>query len=89
MSTLYYQYRQLQEKYSDCVVLVSLGDFFEVLGDNAKTVAKELDITLTSRDCGLDTRVPMCGFPYHLKDKYIAMLVDKGYKIAIVEELTR
>ncbi len=85
---IYRRYVEMQDKYPDCVIALRLGDFYEILGQNAVNVAKELDITLTGRDCGLDTRVPMVGFPYHVSDNYIAKLIDKGYKVAIVESLT-
>lgn len=87
-SPLYQQYTQLQNKYSDCIVAYRIGDFYEIFGDNAVTVSNALDLTLTGRDCGLESRVPMVGFPYHVSDVYIAKLVDKGYKVAVAESLS-
>ena len=87
-SPLYQQYTQLQNKYPDCIVAYRIGDFYEIFGDNAITVANALDLTLTGRDCGLESRVPMVGFPYHVSDVYIGKLVDKGYKVAVAETLS-
>ena len=87
-SPLYQQYIELQKKYPDCIVAYRLGDFYEIFGDNAVTVANALDLTLTGRDCGLESRVPMVGFPYHASDVYIGKLVDKGYKVAVAESLS-
>lgn len=87
-SPLYQQYTQLQNKYPDCIVAYRIGDFYEIFGDNAITVANALDLTLTGRDCGLESRVPMVGFPYHVSDVYIGKLVDKGYKVAVAESLS-
>ena len=64
-----------------------MGDFYEVFGENAVKIAEELDLTLTGRDCGLDERVPMVGFPYHAADTYFRKLVDSGYKLAVCETL--
>ena len=87
-SPLYQQYIELQKKYPDCIVAYRLGDFYEIFGDNAVTVANALNLTLTGRDCGLESRVPMVGFPYHVSDVYIGKLVDKGYKVAVAESLS-
>lgn len=87
-SPLYQQYIELQNKYPDCIVAYRIGDFYEIFGDNAITVANALDLTLTGRDCGLESRVPMVGFPYHVSDVYIGKLVDKGYKVAVAETLS-
>ena len=64
-----------------------LGDFYEMFFDDAKTASKELELTLTGRDCGLEERAPMCGVPFHAADTYIARLVEKGYKVAICEQV--
>ena len=82
-SPLYEQYREIENAYPDHVVAYRIGDFYEVLGDYAKPLADALDLTLTGRDCGLETRVPMVGFPYHIADNYISKLVLKGYKVAV------
>ena len=87
-SPLYQQYIELQNRYPDCIVAYRLGDFYEIFGDNAVTVSNALDLTLTGRDCGLESRVPMVGFPYHVSDNYIAKLVEKGYKVAVAESLS-
>jgi len=82
------QYLQLKEKYKDCVLFYRLGDFYEMFFEDAKRVSKELELTLTGRDCGLEERAPMCGVPYHAASSYIARLIEKGYKVAICEQLT-
>ncbi len=86
-SPVYQKYMDIQNKYPDAIVVYRLGDFYEVFGDNAKTIANELDLTLTGRDCGLAERVPMIGFPYHAADAYIQKIVDCGYKVAVTENL--
>ena len=87
VSPVYTEYLKIKEKYPDCIVAYRLGDFYEILDNDAVTVAKELDLTLTSRDCGLDTRVPMVGFPYHAADIYISKIIEHGHKIAVCERL--
>lgn len=87
-SPLYQQYIELQNRYPDCIVAYRIGDFYEIFGDNAVTVSNALDLTLTGRDCGLESRVPMVGFPYHVSDNYISKLVEKGYKVAVAETLS-
>ena len=82
------QYLQLKDKYKDCVLFYRLGDFYEMFFEDAKRVSKELELTLTGRDCGLEERAPMCGVPYHAANTYIARLIEKGYKVAICEQLT-
>ena len=87
LSPVYAEYLKIKEKHPDCIVAYRLGDFYEILDNDAVTVAKELDLTLTSRDCGLDTRVPMVGFPYHAADGYISKIIEHGHKIAVCERL--
>lgn len=87
LSPVYSEYVKIKEKYPDCIVAYRLGDFYEILDSDAVTVAKELDLTLTSRDCGLDTRVPMVGFPYHAADIYISKIIERGHTIAVCERL--
>ncbi len=82
------QYIELKEKYSDCLLMFRLGDFYELFFDDALCASKELEITLTGRDCGLPERAPMCGVPYHSVQGYIDKLIKKGYKVAICEQLT-
>lgn len=87
MTPMMRQYLELKDKYSDCLLFFRLGDFYEMFFEDAKTAAKELDLTLTGRDCGLSERAPMCGVPYHAVDSYIVKLIEKGYKVAICEQL--
>ncbi len=82
------QYLQLKEKYGDCLLLFRLGDFYELFFEDAITASRELEIVLTGRDCGLEERAPMCGVPHHAVHSYIAKLIDKGYKVALCEQLT-
>lgn len=82
------QYLEMKEKYSDCLLFFRLGDFYEMFFEDAKTASKELELTLTGRDCGLSERAPMCGVPYHSVNSYITRLIEKGYKVAICEQLT-
>ena len=82
-------YLQLKEKYKDTIIMYRLGDFYEMFFDDAVTVSRELELTLTGRSCGLDERAPMCGIPYHAAEGYIARLLDKGYKVAICEQVTK
>ncbi len=87
MTPMMRQYLELKEKYSDCLLFFRLGDFYEMFFEDAKTAAKELDLVLTGRDCGLSERAPMCGVPYHAVDNYIAKLIEKGYKVAVCEQM--
>jgi len=84
------QYNEIKEKNQDCILFFRLGDFYEMFNDDARTAAKELDLTLTTRDRGKpkEEQTPMCGVPYHSVDAYIARLVQKGYKVAICEQMT-
>lgn len=82
------QYLDMKEKYSDCLLFFRLGDFYEMFFDDAKTASRELELVLTGRDCGLSERAPMCGVPYHSVNSYINKLINKGYKVAICEQLT-
>ena len=81
------QYLELKEKYSDCLLFFRLGDFYEMFFEDALTASRELEIVLTGRDCGLAERAPMCGVPYHSVNSYINKLIQKGYKVAICEQL--
>ena len=80
------QYFDIKNQYKDHLLFYRLGDFYEMFFDDAKTASRELDLTLTGRDCGMPERAPMCGVPFHSADSYIARLVAKGYKIAICEQ---
>ena len=88
LSPMMQQYFALKEKYPDCVLFFRLGDFYEMFFDDAIRISRELELTLTGRDCGLKERAPMCGIPYHSVDMYLKRLVERGYKIAICEQLT-
>lgn len=82
------QYADLKEKYQDCILFFRLGDFYEMFFEDAILVSRELELTLTGKECGLEERAPMCGVPYHSVDLYLKRLIDRGYKIAICEQLT-
>ncbi|HPQ47041.1 MAG TPA: DNA mismatch repair protein MutS, partial [Clostridia bacterium] len=81
------QYFKIKEKYLDCILFYRLGDFYEMFFDDALEASKVLGITLTGRNCGLEERAPMCGVPFHSADSYIAKLIEKGYKVAICEQV--
>ncbi len=87
-SALYQHYLSIQKQYSDAIVALLVGDFYEVFGENTVKIAKELDITLTGRDCGLEERIPMIGFPHHSSESYFNKLVGLGYKLAVAEDIT-
>jgi DNA mismatch repair protein MutS len=80
-------YLQTKEEYKDCILFYRLGDFYEMFFEDAKTVSRELELTLTGKSCGLEERAPMCGVPFHAADTYINRLVKKGYKVAICEQV--
>ena len=81
------QYLDVKNENTDSILMYRLGDFYEMFFEDAKTVSRELDLTLTGRDCGMEERAPMCGVPYHSAEGYIARLVAKGYKVAICEQM--
>ena len=85
VSPVYQKYQDVQGKYPQAIVAMRLGDFYEVFGDNAKLLADELDLTLTGRDCGLDERVPMVGFPYHASDAYFDKIARNGHSAVLIE----
>ncbi len=87
LSPMMVQYMETKKQYSDCILFYRLGDFYEMFFDDAVTAAKELEITLTGKECGLQERAPMCGIPYHSVDSYLSRLVQKGYKVAIAEQM--
>ncbi|MBQ5952735.1 MAG: DNA mismatch repair protein MutS [Lachnospiraceae bacterium] len=80
-------YLDTKEKYKDCILFYRLGDFYEMFFDDALTASRELELTLTGKDCGMEERAPMCGVPWHAADIYIDKLVKKGYKVAVAEQL--
>ncbi|MEA4921185.1 MAG: DNA mismatch repair protein MutS [Clostridiaceae bacterium] len=81
------QYLEVKEENSDAILFYRLGDFYEMFFDDAKVASKELELVLTGRDCGQEERAPMCGIPYHSAEGYIARLIQKGYKVAICEQM--
>ena len=87
LSPMMKQYLAIKEQYPDTLLFFRLGDFYEMFFDDAKTASKELELTLTGRDCGLEERAPMCGVPFHSYEGYVAKLVQKGYKVAICEQM--
>ena len=76
-----------KEENGDCILFYRLGDFYEMFFDDAVTVSRELELTLTGKECGLKERAPMCGVPYHALDTYLNRLVQKGYRVAIAEQM--
>ena len=86
-SPMMQHYLDTKEKYKDCILFYRLGDFYEMFFDDAVKVSKELELTLTGKECGQEERAPMCGIPYHAAETYIARLISKGYKVAICEQL--
>lgn len=87
LSDMMQHYMQVKDKYKDCLIFYRLGDFYEMFFDDAKKASQLLGLTLTGRDCGLETRAPMCGVPYHAAESYIAQLVSFGEKVAICEQV--
>ena len=87
LSPMMQQYLSMKDEHRDQILMFRLGDFYEMIFDDAVTASRELELTLTGRDCGLPDRAPMCGVPYHSVENYIARLVKKGYKVAICEQM--
>lgn len=87
LSPMMQHYVATKEEYKDCILFYRLGDFYEMFFEDAEKVSRELELTLTGKDCGLEERAPMCGIPYHAADTYINRLVEKGYKVAICEQV--
>ncbi|MEZ3454845.1 MAG: DNA mismatch repair protein MutS [Oscillospiraceae bacterium] len=88
LSPMMKQYFSVKNKYKDHILFFRLGDFYEMFFEDAIIVSKELELTLTGRDCGLDERAPMCGIPYHASEMYIKRLIELGHRVAICEQLT-
>ena len=86
-SPMMQHYLSMKEEYKDCILFYRLGDFYEMFFDDAIEVSRELELTLTGKECGMEERAPMCGIPYHAANVYIAKLIEKGYKVAICEQL--
>lgn len=87
LSPMMQEYVKTKEQYKDCILFYRLGDFYEMFFQDALTVTKELELTLTGKDCGLEERAPMCGVPFHAAETYINRLIEKGYKVAICEQV--
>lgn len=87
LSPMLKQYFDVKAKHPDCLLFFRLGDFYEMFFDDAKLVARELDLVLTGKDCGLEERAPMCGIPYHAVEGYLSKLIAKGYRVAICEQV--
>ncbi len=87
LSPMMQQYVDTKKQYPDCILFYRLGDFYEMFFEDAITVSRELELTLTGKDCGMEERAPMCGVPYHAVDTYLNRLVQKGYKVAIGEQV--
>ncbi|MBO4293419.1 MAG: DNA mismatch repair protein MutS [Clostridia bacterium] len=86
-SPMMQKYLETKEQYKDCILFYRLGDFYEMFFDDAITASRELEITLTGKECGQEERAPMCGVPHHAAEMYISRLIAKGYKVAICEQL--
>ena len=82
MTPMMQQYMKTKEEYKDCILFYRLGDFYEMFFEDALTASKELEITLTGKNCGMEERAPMCGVPFHAVDSYLNKLVSRGYKVA-------
>ena len=87
LSRMMQHYFSVKEEYPDCIIMYRLGDFYEMFFEDAVTISKFLDLTLTGRDCGLEERAPMCGIPYHALENYVPRLIDGGFKVAICEQM--
>lgn len=87
LSPMMQQYFEIKKQNPNTILFFRLGDFYEMFYDDAKLASKELDLTLTGRDCGQEERAPMCGVPFHSYESYVARLVAKGYKVAICEQM--
>ena len=87
LSPMMQQYLDIKEKYPDEILFFRLGDFYEMFFEDAKLVSRELELTLTGKNCGMEERAPMCGVPFHSADSYIARLIEKGYRVAICEQM--
>ena len=87
MTPMMKKYVETKQEYADCILFYRLGDFYEMFFEDALTASKELEITLTGKDCGLEERAPMCGIPYHAVEGYLNKLVSRGYKVAICEQV--
>ncbi|MDE7464732.1 MAG: DNA mismatch repair protein MutS, partial [Clostridiales bacterium] len=87
LSPMMKQYKKIKQQYPNTILMFRLGDFYEMFFEDAVTVSRELDLTLTGRNCGLEERAPMCGVPHHAVQGYITKLIKKGYKVAVCDQL--
>ena len=87
LSPMMQKYMETKAEYPDCILFYRLGDFYEMFFEDAITSSRELELTLTGKQCGLEERAPMCGVPHHAVDTYLNRLVSKGYKVAICEQV--
>jgi len=87
ISPMMQHYVKTKEEYKDCILFYRLGDFYEMFFEDAEVVSKELELTLTGKDCGMSERAPMCGIPFHAAEVYLNRLISKGYKVAICEQM--
>ena len=83
LSPMMQQYLEIKKQHKDEILFYRIGDFYEMFFDDALTASRELDLTLTGKQCGLEERAPMCGVPFHSYEGYVARLISKGYKVAI------
>ena len=88
LSPMMKHYLEMKEKYPDSILFYRLGDFYEMFFEDAELVSRELELTLTGKDCGLEKRAPMCGIPFHAANSYISKLIANGYKVAICEQIS-
>ncbi len=88
LSAMMRQYLELKERHKGEILMFRVGDFYEMFFDDAQTASRELELTLTGKDCGLNERAPMCGVPYHALDTYVKRLIEKGFRVAVCEQLT-
>ena len=87
LSPMMAQYMSIKDNYEDTIIFFRLGDFYEMFFDDAIIASRELELTLTGKQAGLEERVPMCGIPHHAYATYVDQLIEKGYKVAICEQL--
>ena len=87
LSPMMQHYLKMKDEYEGCILFYRLGDFYEMFFDDAELVSRELELTLTGKDCGLEERAPMCGIPYHAADTYISRLIKLGHRVAICEQV--
>ena len=87
LSPMMQQYMDIKKDHEDCILFFRLGDFYEMFFEDAHVASRELELTLTGKNCGQEERAPMCGVPFHAAETYISRLVERGYKVAICEQV--